>query len=91
MKKTNNYSVYILECRDKSYYTGISKDVENRIKLHNGGKGAKYTRTRCPVRLVYLEAGFNNGDALRRERTIKKYKRADKLELIEEYKSSNSI
>ncbi|MCP3866900.1 MAG: GIY-YIG nuclease family protein [Gammaproteobacteria bacterium] len=64
--------VYILECVDGTLYTGIAKDVASRVKQHNHGKGAKYTRGRIPVQLVYQEAVECHGDALRREMQIKR-------------------
>ena len=76
--------VYILECRDKTLYTGYTTDVFRRLKMHNSGRGAKYTRTRTPVVLKYCECYANKGNALRREREIKKYSRERKLKLIDE-------
>ena len=61
-----------MQCADSSLYTGITNDVEARIVQHNKGKGAKYTRSRSPVRLVYTECVENKGEALRREIEIKK-------------------
>ena len=76
------YSVYILKCNDGSLYTGISKDVETRIELHNDGKGAKYTKSRRPVALKHLESGFSHGDAIRREVEIKRMSKSQKVALI---------
>lgn len=76
-----NY-VYILECADKTLYTGWTNHLENRLKVHNSGKGAKYTRCRLPVTLVYSENFPVKEDALRREAAIKKMTRAQKLALI---------
>lgn len=64
--------VYMVRCRDGSLYTGIAKDVDARVAAHNEGKGAKYTRARRPVELVYREAAEDKGAALRRELAIKK-------------------
>ena len=61
-----NYT-YILKCRDGTYYTGWTNDLERRIKTHNQGKGAKYTRTRRPVELAYYEAFSTKEEAMRRE------------------------
>ena len=72
------YSVYILQCADGTYYTGIALDAEARYLKHNSGLGAKYTRGRRPVRLIYREDGYTRGEALRREREIKKLSRAEK-------------
>lgn len=76
------YWVYILRCRDDTLYTGITDDVERRLKAHNSGKGAKYTRGRGPVELVYREEQPDKSAALRRERAIKKLTRTEKLALI---------
>ena len=76
------YSVYILKCKDGSLYTGISKDVEERIRLHNEGKGAKYTKSRRPVTLKYLESGFVHGNAIKREIEIKRMTKSKKLDLL---------
>ena len=73
--------VYILVCRDRTLYTGIARDLAARIDQHNAGKGAKYTRNRRPVRLVYYETHRNWGDALRREIEIKGLERVAKLRL----------
>ena len=78
------YSVYILKCNDGSLYTGISKNVETRIKLHNDGKGAKYTKSRRPVALKHLESGFSHGDAIKREVEIKRMSKSQKVKLINE-------
>lgn len=77
-----NY-VYILRCKDDSLYTGWTNNLEKRIKVHSDGKGAKYTRARLPVELVYFEEYENKIDAMRREYAIKKMKRKEKLMLIE--------
>lgn len=75
--------VYILRCRDGTLYTGITDDVERRLKAHNSGKGAKYTRGRGPVEMVYREQHLNKSAALKREIAIKKLSREEKLTLIE--------
>ncbi|MBK8782452.1 MAG: GIY-YIG nuclease family protein [Anaerolineales bacterium] len=74
---------YILECADGTYYTGWTTDPERRVNQHNKGIGARYTKTRRPVKLVYLEEQHNRTDAMRRELAIKKLKRAQKSKLIE--------
>lgn len=76
-----NYT-YILECRDGSLYTGWTNHLENRIKAHNAGKGAKYTKSRLPVKLVYVETFGTKEEAMRREYAIKHMKRKEKLLLI---------
>lgn len=75
--------VYIVQCRDKSLYTGYTTDLKKRIQAHNAGKGAKYTRGRGPVTLVYWEECENKSLALSREAKIKKLPRNKKLELVE--------
>ncbi|MFW2439847.1 MAG: GIY-YIG nuclease family protein [Arenicellales bacterium] len=74
--------VYIVQCADNSLYTGITNNVEARISQHNLGKGAKYTRSRSPVRLVYTECAGNKGEALRREIQIKKLSPELKRKLV---------
>ena len=76
-----NY-VYILECADKTLYTGWTNDLENRIKTHNAGKGAKYTKCRLPVKLVHYELFDNKIDAMKREYAIKKLTRKQKEKII---------
>lgn len=76
------YHVYILRCADGTLYTGIAADVERRVAVHNSGKGAKYTRGRLPVEVVYREKQPDKGAALSRELAIKKLTRAQKLQLI---------
>ncbi len=73
---------YILECSDGSYYTGWSTDPERRLVQHNRGTGARYTRSRRPVRLVYMEELPDKGAALKRERAIKALTRPKKQKLI---------
>ncbi len=79
---------YILECSDGTYYTGSTFDPEQRIKLHNAGRGSRYTRSRLPVRLVYLEFLADRGGALKREVQIKKLSRRDKQELIHQIENN---
>ena len=76
-----NY-VYILSCADGTFYTGWTTHLEERVNTHNQGKGAKYTRSRCPVKLLYWEEYSDRGEALRREAAIKKMSRKQKEELI---------
>lgn len=73
---------YIVECRDKTLYTGWTTDLEKRIRTHNEGKGAKYTKSRAPVRLVYYEQYETKQEALKREYAIKQLSRKEKLALI---------
>lgn len=77
------YYVYILECVDTTLYTGSTNDIEKRIETHNSGKtGAKYTKARRPVILVYSEKCKTKSEALKREWEIKKLSREEKLRLI---------
>lgn len=82
-----NY-VYILECSDGTYYTGYTNDLEKRVKIHNSGKGAKYTRGRIPVKVVYYEVFDDKRKAMKREYEIKSFKRSEKKILIN---NSNKI
>lgn len=76
--------VYLLRCRDGSLYTGCTDNVERRLAVHQSGKGAKYTRSRLPVELVYQEPAADRSAALRREAAIKRLPRKEKLELLEQ-------
>jgi putative endonuclease len=83
MKESNGLVVYILECSDKTLYCGWTNNLEKRLHEHNEGKnGAKYTRGRRPVKLVYQEPCLTRSDALKREREIKGLTRLKKLRLI---------
>lgn len=83
MKTTNEkHYVYIVECSDKTLYTGYAKDVNRRIAQHNDGKGAKYTRGRLPVRLVWSQKYDTISDALKKESQIKKLTKIKKWALI---------
>lgn len=75
--------VYILECSDGTLYTGITNDLDNRIKTHNTGKGAKYTRIRRPVVLRYFKEVENKSQAAKEEYRIKQLTRNEKQKLIE--------
>ncbi len=77
----------MLRCKDNSIYSGYTVDLQKRIDTHNMGKGAKYTRARLPVKLVYFEEFSDKKEALRREREFKKYSRLQKEELIKEFKT----
>jgi len=81
------YFVYIVKCADNTFYTGIATELERRIEEHNGSdKGAKYTRVRRPVSLVYSEEHPDRSSASKREYEIKKkMNRAEKLKLIESH------
>jgi putative endonuclease len=75
---------YILECADGSFYTGWTTDPERRVKQHNGGRGAKYTRMHRPVKLVYLEEQLDRASAMKREIAIKRLTREKKIRLIKQ-------
>jgi putative endonuclease len=75
---------YIVECADGSFYTGWTTDPERRVKDHNGGRGGRYTRSRRPVRMVFLEQQPDRSKALKREIRIKRMTRSRKLKLIAE-------
>ncbi len=76
------WNLYIAECADGSYYTGITKDVEKRIATHNEGKGSKYAAAHAPVRLVYQETQADYSAALRREYQVKSLPKERKTSLI---------
>ena len=78
-----NYT-YILECRDGSLYTGWTNDMENRLRAHNEGRGAKYTKGRAPVTLRYVEEHETKEGAMKREYAIKRMSRKEKLELMKQ-------
>jgi putative endonuclease len=73
------YHVYILECRGCTLYVGSTNNIEKRIVTHNAGKGAKYTRGRLPVKLLYTEVFETKGEALKREAVLKRLPRDKKL------------
>ena len=81
MEKT--WNVYILRCGDGTLYTGIAVDVQARLEVHRSGKGAKYTRGRGPLELVYTEECPDKGAALKREYAIKALPREEKEKLIQ--------
>lgn len=79
-----NY-VYIIKCKDNSLYTGWTNNLERRFKAHTEGKGAKYTRGRGPLKLVYFEELEDKIEAMKREYEIKKMSRKNKLEMIKKF------
>lgn len=79
-----SWYVYMLRCKDGSLYTGYTDDPQRRAAVHNAGKGAKYTRSRLPVELVYQESCTDKSAALRREIAIKKLSKPQKEALIKE-------
>ncbi len=80
-----NYT-YILRCKDGSLYTGWTNNLEKRMQDHNAGKGAKYTKSRRPVELVYYETFDTKEEAMRREYAVKQLSRTKKIQLISENK-----
>ena len=76
------FYVYILLCRDGSFYTGYTKNLDERAKLHESGKGARYTRTHKPERVAYVELFDSRVEAMKREKEIKKLSHQQKLNLI---------
>ena len=83
-KEEKNFT-YILKCSDGTFYTGWTNELKKRLKAHNEGKGAKYTKTRRPVALQYYEVFASREEAMRREYQIKRLPRKRKEELIENY------
>lgn len=79
-----SWYVYIIECKDNKLYTGITNNLERRIKQHNSGNGCRFTKYRTPVELIYNQKLRTKPQALKREIAIKRLKRAQKLNLIEE-------
>ncbi|MCU7906000.1 MAG: GIY-YIG nuclease family protein [Candidatus Thiodiazotropha sp. (ex Epidulcina cf. delphinae)] len=87
----HNWCVYILRCADRTLYTGIAKDLSKRLAQHNKGAGAKYTRGRIPVELVFAETAQSHGDALRREYAIKRMSATAKQKMIDRSRRSGDI
>lgn len=85
----NSWYTYILRCRDGTFYTGISNNVEARLQQHNSGKGAVYTRGRRPVKLIYSETFVDHSQAAKREYALKQLTRKQKLNLIKDWSANN--
>lgn len=81
MNNAETWFVYIVVCRDQTYYTGTTNNLEQRIKNHNLGKGAKYTAGRRPVKLIYHEICHSKSDSLKREYQIKQLSKLEKAKL----------
>lgn len=79
------YFVYILLCADDSFYIGSTKDVEKRFKKHLEGKGAKYTKSHKPIKIIYQETFSSKSDALKREWELKKLSKSEKEEIVKNY------
>lgn len=82
MENLSEHYFYILSCKDGSFYGGYTNNIERRIKLHNEGRGAKYTRGRGPVTLLYYQAFLNKSDALKAEYEFKKWPRKKKEKFL---------
>ncbi len=76
------WAVYVLRCRDGTLYTGATSDLVRRLRQHRAGRGARYTRSRLPISLVYREEARDRSAALRREAALKQLTRAEKLRLV---------
>lgn len=83
------WTVYILQCGDGTLYTGITDDLERRLKAHAEGKGAKYTRGRGPLKLRYQERQPDKSAALKREAALKRLRKCEKLAIIDKEKGKN--
>ncbi|GAF41225.1 hypothetical protein FC83_GL002237 [Agrilactobacillus composti DSM 18527 = JCM 14202] len=81
-KKVKSYYAYVLECADGSFYGGFTTDVQKRVATHNAGKGAKYTKARRPVRLLYYETFQTKSQALKAEASFKKLTRSKKEKFL---------
>jgi putative endonuclease len=91
IKRKGRFFVYIVQCKDGTYYTGYTKDLENRIVLHKSGKGAKYVKNKLPIELVYAKEYRYYKSALNEEKRVKKLPREQKLKLIRIYAENHKI
>jgi putative endonuclease len=80
------YFVYIILCKDGTFYTGYTKDVYERVRLHENGRGARYTRMHPPKKVAYVESHVSRSEAMRREKAIKKLSHFDKQVLANSWK-----
>jgi len=80
------YYVYIILCKDNTFYTGHTKDLDSRMRLHMNGKAARYTRMHRPKKIVYIEEFGSRAEAMRREKSVKRLNHRQKLELINSQK-----
>ena len=83
--------MYVVECSDGSYYTGYTTDVKRRLAVHNSGKGAKYTRARLPVKLIYVEGFDSKEEAMSAEALLKRKKRPQKERFLSENQEKNLV
>ncbi len=86
MKRQRGWRVYVLRCADGSLYTGATNDLARRLSAHARGKGGRYTRSRLPVTLVHDEPARDRGAALRREASLKRLSRKEKLALVSSHR-----
>lgn len=91
MDKTNEHLFYVLECNDGSYYAGYTNDLEKRIRVHNDGKGAKYTRAKLPVHCIYKESFETKREAMQAEYQFKQLTRSAKERYMKKGQDSNEI
>ncbi|MED3662454.1 GIY-YIG nuclease family protein [Ureibacillus sp. FSL K6-8385] len=91
MEKKDNHYFYVLECADSSLYAGYTNHLERRIRQHNEGKGAKYTRARRPVQCIYYEIFETKEEALKAEYAFKQLKRSEKIKYIEIGREKNEV
>jgi putative endonuclease len=82
------FYVYMILCEDGSFYTGYTRNVDARVRVHAAGNGARYTRMHKPLELVYVESCRTRAEAMRREKAIKRLSHSQKLQLIEQHRSS---
>jgi len=82
MDSKRDWCVYILQCSDNTYYTGITNDFEKRLQLHQSGRAARYTAQRKPVKMVYYQDGYNQSEARKEEIVLKDWRRDKKERLI---------
>ena len=87
----SQWYLYILRCKDNTLYTGITTDVEKRLEAHRSGKGAKYTRGRAPLELVYQESCESHSEALKREAEIKRLTRKEKELLVKKQETPGNF
>ena len=83
--------MYVVECCDGTYYTGYTTDVKKRIAVHNSGKGAKYTRARLPVKLIYVEGFDSKEEAMSAEALLKRKKRPQKESYLNDNQNKNLV
>lgn len=91
MEKKAEHFFYVLQCNDESYYAGYTNNLEQRIRVHNEGKGAKYTRAKLPVQCIYYEVFQDKREAMRAEYKFKQLTRKQKKCYMKEAKEHNEI